>query len=42
MERIYVGDFVFSKVFYKKVIEKYDKGLKETECYEENLGEHFY
>ena len=38
MEPIYVGDLVPSIESYKKIIEKYDKGLKEGELYEEPLG----
>jgi len=29
MKPIYVGDLLPSKVFYNKIIEKYDKGIKE-------------
>ena len=40
MEPIFVGDLVPSIASYKKVIEKYDKGIKDGEFYEEplNLG----
>ena len=41
MEPIYVGDLVPSIASYKKVIEKYDKGIKEVEFYEELIGEYF-
>ena len=41
MEPIYVGDLVPSVASYKKVIEKYDKGIKEGEFYEETLGGDF-
>ena len=37
MEPIYVGDLVPSIASYKKIIEKYDKGIKERECYEKIL-----
>ena len=42
MEPICVGDLFFSIASYKKVIEKYDKGIKESELYEEPLGWDFY
>ena len=35
---IYVGDLVPSKAFYKKAIEKYDKGIKEGQFQEETPG----
>jgi len=38
MEPIYVGDLIPSIVFYNKIIEKYDKGIKERKFYEELLG----
>jgi len=38
LEPIYVGDLVPSIVSYKKIIEKYDKGIKEGEFYEESIG----
>ena len=41
MEPIYVGDLVPSIKSYKKVIEKYDKGIKEEEFYEEPIGQDF-
>ena len=37
MKPLYVGDLVPSIASYKKVIEKYDKGIKECEFYEEPL-----
>ena len=37
MEPIYVGDLFPSKASYKKIIEKYDKGIKEGEFYEETI-----
>ena len=33
MEPIYLGDLFPSIASYKKVIEKYDKGIKEGELY---------
>ena len=41
MEPIYVGDLIPSIASYKKIIEKYDKGIKEGEFYEEPIGEDF-
>ena len=38
---IYLEDLVPSIATYKKVIEKYDKGIKEGEFYKEPLGEDF-
>ena len=38
MEPIYVGDLLPSIASYKKIIEKYDKGIKEGEFYEEPIG----
>ncbi len=38
MEPIYVGDLVPSVKSYKRVIEKYERGLKDGEFYEEPLG----
>ena len=38
MEPIYIGDLVPSIVSYKKIIEKYDKGIKEGEFHEELIG----
>ena len=39
MEPIYVGDLLPSIASYKKIIEKYDKGIKEGEFYENLLAE---
>ena len=41
MEPIYVGDLLPSIVSYKKIIEKYDIGIKEGEFYEEPIGRVF-
>ena len=41
MEPIYVGDLLPSIASYKKIIEKYDKGIKEGEFYEEPIGRDF-
>ena len=41
MEPIYVGDLVPSVASYKKVIEKYDNGIKEGKIYIEPLGGNF-
>ena len=41
MELIYVGDLLPSIAFYKKIIEKYDKGIKEVEFYGEPIGGDF-
>ena len=41
MEPIYVGDLVPSIASYKRVIEKYEKGINEREFYEEPLGRDF-
>ena len=41
MEPIYLGDLVPSIASYKKIIEKYDKGIKEGEFYEEPIGGDF-
>ena len=38
MEPIYVGDLLPSIASYKKIIEKYDKGIREGEFYEEHIG----
>ncbi len=38
---IYVGDLVPSIATYKKIIEKYDKGIKEEEFYEEPIEGNF-
>ena len=34
METIYVGDLLLSKASYKKIIEKYDKGIKKGKFHE--------
>jgi hypothetical protein len=39
MERIYVGDLLPSIASYKKIIEKYDKGLKEGDFIKNLLDE---
>ena len=41
MESIYLGDLASSMATYKMAIEKYDKGIKEGEFYEETLGGDF-
>ncbi len=41
MEPIYVGDLILLIDSSKKIIEKYDKGIKEGEFYEEPLGGDF-
>ena len=41
MEPIYIGDLVPSIASFKKVIEKYDQGIKEGFFYEEPLGGDF-
>ena len=41
IEPIYVGDLVPSVASYKRVIDKYQKGLKEGEFYEEPPGDDF-
>ena len=38
MEPIYIGDLVPSIASYKKIIEKYDKGIKERELYDKPIG----
>ena len=38
MEPIYIGDLVPSIASYKKIIEKYDKCIKEGGFYEEPTG----
>ena len=38
MGSIYVGDLLPSIAAYKKIIEKYDKGIREGEFYEEPIG----
>ena len=42
MEPIYVGDLITSIASSKKIIEKFDKGIKEGEFYEEPIGRDFY
>tara|TARA_Y100000766_G_scaffold131408_1_gene112974 strand:+ start:248 stop:388 length:141 start_codon:yes stop_codon:yes gene_type:complete len=41
MEPIFVGDLVPSIASYKRVIEKYERGLKKGDFYEEPIGEDF-
>ena len=41
MEPIYVGDLLPSIASYNKIIEKYDKGIKEEKFYEESIGGDF-
>ena len=41
MEPIYVVDLLPSIASYKKIIEKYDKGIKKGEFYEEPTGRDF-
>ncbi len=41
MELIYVEDLIPSIESYKRVIEKYDRGIKEGEFYAELLGGDF-
>ena len=41
MEPIYVGDLIPSMASYKKIIEKYDKGIKWGEFYEIHIGGDF-
>ena len=41
METIYLGDLVTYITSYRRVIEKYDKGIKESEFYEEPLSGDF-
>ena len=41
VEPIYVGDLVPSIASYKRVIEKYEKGIKEGEFHEEPHGADF-
>ena len=41
MEQIYLVDFIPSIASSKKIIEKYDKGLKEGGLYEEPTGRDF-
>ena len=41
MEPVYLGDLIPSIASSKMIIEKYDKGLKEGEFYEEPNGRDF-
>ena len=41
MEPIYLGDLITSIASSKNIIEKYDKGIKEREFYEEPIGGDF-
>ena len=41
MEQIYVGDLIPLISAFKKIIEKYYKGIKEGEFYEEPIGRDF-
>ena len=41
MEPKYLGDFILSIASSKKIFEKYDKGIKEGEFYEEPIGRDF-
>ena len=41
MEPIYVGDLITSIASSKKIIEKYDIGIKEGEFYEEPICQDF-
>ena len=41
MEPIYVGDLIPSIASFEKIIEKYYKGIKEGEFYEECIGGDF-
>ena len=41
MEPIYLADLLPSIASYKKIIEKYDKGIKEKEFYKESTGRDF-
>ena len=41
MEPIYVVDLIPSIASSKKIIEKYDKGIKEVEFYEVPIGQDF-
>ena len=41
MEPIYVGDLVPSIASYKRAIEKYERGLKKGDFYEESIGDDF-
>ena len=41
MESIYVGNLTPSIASHKKIIEKYNKGIKEGEFYEDPIGRDF-
>ena len=41
MEPIYLGDLIPSIASSKKIIEKYDKAIKEWRLYEEPTGRNF-
>ena len=41
MAQIYVGDLIPSIASSKKIIKKYDKGIKEGEFYKEPIGLNF-
>ena len=41
MEPIYLGDLIPSIASSKKIIKKYDKGIKEAEFYGEPTGRDF-
>ena len=41
MDPIYVGDLIPSIASSKKIIKRYDKGIKEGEFYEEPIGADF-
>ena len=41
MEPIYPGDLIPSIFSFKRIIEKYYKGIKEEEFYEEPIGRDF-
>ena len=41
MDPIYVGDLITSIASYKKIIEKYDNGIKEVKFDEEPIGGDF-
>ena len=39
MEPIFVGDLVPSVASYKRLIDRYERGLKQGDFYEEPIGE---
>ena len=41
MEHIYVGDLIPSIASYKKIIEKYERGLQKGYFYEEPISDDF-